>query len=57
MKALDGKKYVCLLVCCLLHLFWPLVVVGGFVLVWCFWSALPVVLLFLCAVPGVSLLR
>ena len=24
------------------------------VFVWCFWSALPVVLLFLCAVPGVS---
>ena len=29
----------------------------GLFFVWCFWSALPVVLLFLCAVPGVSLLR
>ena len=38
-------------------LFWPPFVVVGFVFVWCFWSALPVLLLFLWASPDVSLLR
>ena len=42
-------------VCC--PFFWPLVVVVGFVFVWCFWSAPPVLLLDLWAVLVASLLR
>ena len=38
-------------------LFWLLFVVVRFVFVWCFWSALPVLLLFSWASPDVSLLR
>ena len=55
--SLPASLPVCVLVCCLLPLFWPLVVVVGFVLVLCFWSALPVLMLVWWVVPDVSLLR
>ena len=50
--SLPASLPVCGFVCCLLSF-------SGLLLffVWCFWSSLPVVLLFFCAVPGVSLLR
>ena len=56
--SLPASLPVCVLVCCLLPLFvWPLVVVVGFALVWCFRSALPVLMLVWWAVLVASLLR
>ena len=49
--------FVCFGVWFVAPLFWPLVMVVGFVFVWCFWSAPPVLLLDLWAVLVASLLR
>ena len=54
---IESVRCLCVFLCVVCCPFLPLFVVVGFLFVWCFWSALPVVLLFLCAVPDVSLLR